>query len=517
MAFREVTVIQVKEALRRWLQGEGERPIARAAGISRGTARRYITAAQTLGVDRTGGEAQLTDALIGQVCELVRPSRPDGHGESWHALVAHEDDIKGWVKKGFTAAKIGILLRRRGVDVPERTVSRFCLERCGAGRRARTTVRVDDPPAGTECQVDFGRLGLVPDGTGKMRVCQALVFTACWSRHMFVWLSFSQSIEAVIEGFEQAWEYFGGVFPVVIPDSMKAIVDGADNVAPRLNDTFMEYAQSRGFAVDPARIRTPTDKPRVERVIHYVQHNFFAGETFMDLADARRRARAWCTETAGQRIHGTTCCRPLEAFGTGEQALLLPVPVVPFDIPVWTTPKVHRDFHVEVARALYSAPHHLLGHRVRARRDAVSVKLFFRGELVRVHPKKPPGQRSTNLDDLPKGTEVYATRDLETLKAMAAKEGPAVGAYAASLLDTPLPWTKMRQVYRLLGLVKKWGATRVDQACATALEAEAVNVSLVSRMLERAKEAAGPVDVAPPNVVQGRFARDAGEFKVVGR
>ena len=78
MAFREVSVIQVKEALRRWLQGAGERPIAHGAGLSRGSVRRYITAAQTLGVDRDGGEAQLTDELIGQICELVRPSRPDG-------------------------------------------------------------------------------------------------------------------------------------------------------------------------------------------------------------------------------------------------------------------------------------------------------------------------------------------------------------------------------------------------------------------------------------------------------
>jgi hypothetical protein len=75
----------------------------------------------------------------------------------------------------------------------------------------------------------------------------------------------------------------------------------------------------------------------------------------------------------------------------------------------------------------------------------------------------------------------------------------------------------MRQVYRLLGLVKKWGAERVEQACAKALEAEAVDVNLVSRMLERAKEAAEADSVAETNVVQGRFARDAAEFKVVGR
>ena len=233
MAYREVTVIQAKEALRRWLQGEGERPIARGAGLSRGTVRRYVSAAQVLGVERDGGEEQLTDALIGQVCELVRPSRPDGHGEAWRALLAEEEAIRDWVKGGLTVVKIGILLGRKGVDVPHRTLARFCVERCGAGRRSRTTVRVDDPPPGIELQVDFGRLGLAPTGDGANRVCWALIFTACFSRHMFVWPGFAQTTEAVIEGFEAAWRYFGGVFAVVIPDSMKAIVETADNTAPR--------------------------------------------------------------------------------------------------------------------------------------------------------------------------------------------------------------------------------------------------------------------------------------------
>ena len=46
----------------------------------------------------------------------------------------------------------------------------------------------------------------------------------------------------------------------------------------------------------------------------------------------------------------------------------------------------------------------------------------------------------------------------------------------------------MRQVYRLLGLVKKWGPSRVELACRRALDAEAIDVNLVSRMLERARE-----------------------------
>ncbi len=334
MAFREVSVVQVREALRRWLKGDGERPIAAAVGVDRKTARRYVTAAVELGVDRDGGEGQLTDELIGQVLERVRPRRPDGHGEAWRRLLAEEDRIKEWLKEDLTVVKVGVLLARRGVVVPHRTLARFAVERCGAGRRS-TTVRVDDPPPGVELQVDFGRLGLVADGE-RRRVCWA------------------------------AWLFFGGVFPVVIPDNMKSIVVKAETTAPRFNDVFLEYAQSRDFVVDAARVATPTDKPRVERTVPYVRNNFFAGETFIDLADVRARADRWCTHTAGVRIHGSTQCRPLEAFRAEEQPLLGCLPGAPFDVPRWSEPKVARDFHVEIDKALYSAPHHLLGRHVRA-------------------------------------------------------------------------------------------------------------------------------------------------------
>jgi transposase len=63
-------------------------------------------------------------------------------------------------------------------------------------------------------------------------------------------------LAVVIEGFEEAWRYFGGVFEVVIPDSMKAIVDKADDYDPRLNPVFLEYAQARGLTgitKDPQR------------------------------------------------------------------------------------------------------------------------------------------------------------------------------------------------------------------------------------------------------------------------
>jgi len=257
-------------------------------------------------------------------------------------------------------------------------------------------------------------------------------------------------------------------------------------------------------------------KPRVERTVQFVRNSLWAGETFVDLADGQRRAEQWCAQRAGMRIHGTTQCRPAELFAVAERPRLLPAPAEGYDVPIYVTAKVHRDHHIEVAKALYSVPGNLIGQRVAVRADRQLVRIFARGQLVKTHPRQPAGRRSTDPADLPDGTAVYALRDIDHLMRMATGHGPAIGTYAAALLDIPLPWTKMRQVYALLGLVKQWGAERVEAACTKALEAEAVNVGLIGRMLERGTENTS-IQVAPPaTVVTGRFTRDPSHFAVGG-
>ena len=291
--FREVSVIEVVEVLRCWLSGAGFRRVAGMAGVDRKTVRRYVGAAVAAGLDREGGVEQLTDELIGQVVAAVRPDRPQGHGAVWDALCAKHDRIEGWVKEGLTVVKIVDLLAREGVLVPQRTVHRYCQQRTEY-RGRRDTVPVADGEPGVECQIDFARIGMLFDSeAGRRRVVHALIFTAVYSRHMFVWLTFSQTLEAIIAGCEGAWRFFGGVFKALIPDNMKPIVAHADAVNPRFTVGWLEYAQARGFVTDPTRVASPQDKPRVERVVQYVRGNFFAGEQFVDLADAQARAQDW--------------------------------------------------------------------------------------------------------------------------------------------------------------------------------------------------------------------------------
>jgi hypothetical protein len=512
MAFREVDVVEVREVLRGWLAGGGLRTAAERAGVDRKTARRYVLAAQAAGLARDAGVSALTDELLGAVINTVRPTRPNGHGVAWELLLARRSDIQRWVDEDLSIVKIEVLLNRSGTAVPYRTLHRFAVQECGFRSRG-TTVRVLDGDPGMECQIDFGQMGLLTDTvTGRRRKVHALIFTAVLSRHMFVHLSYSQTLAEVIAGCEAAWAFFGGVFKVLIPDNLTPVVTDADPVNPRFSVGWLDYSQHVGFVTDPARVRSPQDKPRVERAVQYVRGNFFAGETFQDLPQAQADATLWCARTAGMRIHGTTAARPLEAFNELERAVLLPVPPR-YDVPVLRSVKVHRDHHIEICKALYSVPGDYIGRTLDARADSELVKLFYRGQLIKVHPRQPAGGRWTDPHDLPAERSGYAMRDLDRLRATAAGHGVNIGIYAARLLDDPLPWTRMRAVYRLLGLVRRYGPGPVDTACGTALDLDVVSVAKIDAMLVKALERTTPTLPAAAGHPAGRFARDPNEFR----
>ena len=49
----------------------------------------------------------------------------------------------------------------------------------------------------------------------------------------------SQTLDAVIEGLEEAWSFFGGVPRYLVVDNFPAAVAGADALHPRLTRGFL--------------------------------------------------------------------------------------------------------------------------------------------------------------------------------------------------------------------------------------------------------------------------------------
>ena len=509
-------MIDVKEVLRRWAAGHSNRKIARETGTDRGTATRYITVAEQLSLPR---DRELSEAEIHEVAQRVQTRPLPDPSEERKAVAEHKQHIVDWLgkKRPLRLSKIHTLLvRDHGLVASYDTLRRYAMEELDWQKR-EPTILLEDPPAGQEAQVDFGKMGMMLDSTtGRTRALWVLIVTLSFSRYQFVWPTFVQTTEAVCEGLDRAWLFFGAMAKTILPDNMSSVIRKADALNPTLVASFLDYAQARGIFVDPARVRSPKDKPRVENQVAYVRESWWDGETFTGLDDAQRSAEHWSREIAGLRVHGTTRKVPREAFEETEKSAMLAPPTEPFDVPLWAEhAKVHPDHHVQVARALYSVPTLYLRKEVRVRADKTTVKIYFGTELIKLHPRKPPGGRSTDTNDYPIGKAVYALRSVDGLVAKAKDKGSHIGIYAERLLGGPLPWTRMRQAYALLGLCDKYGDRRVEAVCQSALAFDVVDVTRITRMLKRATKPASPThpDSKVVQLALPRFARPEQHFK----
>ena len=512
MAYREVPRMEIGEVIRRWQAGHSRRQIAASTGLSRDTVAKYLAAAMSEGIAQEGpvpSEEQLSRlAAMGRVGPRQAAKPSDDLLEPW------ADQIYQWITADrLQMTRIHELLAARGCGVTYQSLRRFIIKRSWS-KPSKTTVRMEDTPPGEVAEADFGRLGLIGDpGTGRRKLVWAMLIVLCHSRHCFLWPMHFQKLPDVIAGLEAAWAFFGGMPRYLVVDNFPAAVAGPDPLHPRLSRGFLEYAQQRGFFVDPARVRHPRDKPKVERGVPYARERFFKGASFDGLAHLRAEAPRWCLQVAGRRIHGTTRRQPLLVFQEEERHTLLPWDGVPYEIADWRTLKVHPDHHVQCQLALYSVPSAACppGQKVEVRLDSKLVRIYHKGRLIKVHQRQPEGGRSTDAADYPDTVSRYTTRVPDHIKSEAAKLGPAVDQFAQRLLGGPLPWSKIRQGHKLLRLGERYTPQRLDAACRRALEVDLIDVRRLERILVQALEEE-TLPQLPLPAPAGRFARPGSVF-----
>jgi len=244
-------------------------------------------------------------------------------------------------------------------------------------------------------------------------------------------------------------------------------------------------------------VRMPEHKGKVEQGgVHYVTRNCLAGRAFRDVHDANGHALRWCVETAGQRVHGTIKQQPLVLFETVERAALLPLPPTPWAPVTWKQAKLHPDCHVVFNGAYYSAPFRLVGQRLWVRGTATLVQLFHAHVLVASHLSARPGQRRTCVEHLPPDKVHFLLQTPAWCQQRATEIGPTCAAFIATLLgDRPLD--RLRSAQGVLRLAPRYGAPRLEAACARATAVGEYRYQTVKTILVSGLDRQPLLDLAP--------------------
>ena len=247
-------------------------------------------------------------------------------------------------------------------------------------------VRFDTLP-GEQAQVDFGTFAY-EDGLGRHRI-YAFVMVLSWSRALYVEFVEKCDLVTLLRCHVHAFEAFGGVPRTILYDNLKAVVQGRNDSKVVWNAKFADFALLAGFIPRACRPYRAQTKGKVERAIGYVRQNFWVGLKFADPDDLNAQARAWCADTANQRIHSTTKARPCDLIASEG---LLPMPDHRYmSMFVSRDRKVSRDGFVSFDGSRYGVPWLYAGKTVQVREIGHYVEIMVGSTRVALHSKAKPG------------------------------------------------------------------------------------------------------------------------------
>lgn len=476
---RRFEMHQYRHVLSRMRLGESDRQIDATGLMGRRTAaklRKKAGKAGWLDPDKPlPTEAELFEALN-------RPRTAQARARS--SLEAHRAQIERWVEDHISGVLIHRTLKQRfGYAGSYSSVRRFIQGLTETTPRATMVLQFDP---GEAAQVDFGAGPEIVDvHTGEVFKTWYFVMTLCWSRHQYVELVRDQSVQTWLGCHRRAFEHFNGVPGKVIIDNPKCAIVRACYYDPQVQRAYGDYAEGYGFLISPCPVADPKKKGRVESGVKYVKNSFGPLREFRSLADANAQLMTWVMGEAGNRCHGTTRQVPLTRFAEFERHVLKPLPATPPECASWSQAKLHGDCHIQFDKAYYSAPWQRIGEKLDIRATETTVRIYHQHELIAVHARASrPGEHRSVDDHLPPAHQAWKMRDPQWCLKQAKAIGPnCLGLIEVLFADRVLD--RLRAAQGVIRLGTRYGAARLEAACARALAFNNITYRSVRVILEK--------------------------------
>lgn len=501
---------EVVETIYQWHKGMKVLHISRSLGLDRKTIRKYVGMARSIGITQ-GGELPDEQDLVGKLKGLT-DSGSSYDSPALDLVGRYKDEIEEWLKdKEMTGKQVWRLLREtHGIEVGYTTVKRYLRKEFSFGRPA-VTVRMETPP-GEEAQVDFGSAGLMYDKEAqRKRRAWAFIMTLSSSRHKFVRFVFRQDIDTWLGCHERAFSFYGGVPKRIILDNLKSGVVKPDIYDPTINRAYADMERHYGFVADPAKVKMPEHKGKVERAVPTIRKHLLAGRTFNDITEANERALHWCKEEIGMEIHGTTKKRPYPAFLSEEKPHLASLPETPFERPLWKECTVHPDHHIVFEKSYYSLPTRFIGNKVWAKGTTKTVEIFLDHERIKMHPRSStPGRWVTDHTDYPPNKLAFLLSTPTWCRKKAAEFGPCTEALITAILKENAI-RNLRKAQAILRLAEKHSGD-IERVSERALDYGNTRYRAIKTMLENNLVPTPELHTAPLSDLGRKFLRNPSYF-----
>ena len=347
-------------------------------------------------------------------------------------------------------------------------------------------------------------LPVVDPRTGTTHTAQVFVAILGYSNLTFVALHPDQTRASWIAGHRAAFEYFGGVPRLVVPDNPKPLVlDTHHDVV--LDPSYQEMAGHDHVGIVPARVRKPRDKSKVEGHVLITERAILAPlrhERLHGWGRAQERVAA-LTDALNTRPFQALAGSRRTLFEADERGALQSLPPTPYVYGEWRFGlTVGRDYHIHLQHAAYSVPWRLVGDVVDARLTSLTVEIFHQHQLVATHPRATRrGQYATRDAHLPPHhAAVRQGWSPAYFQNRAAAIGPETRRLVTTLLERAV---QPEQVYTrcrgLLRLAETYGAAVLEQAAQRAHQTEGRTVRAVEAFCVSLQTAPAPRPAGAPH------------------
>ena len=441
MGYRRVNAETLHSILQRLRAGDSRRRIAASLGLDRKTVNQYVAGIEEVVVPHGLGYQETLLLLGGLLSENRKPKPAHAALEPWEAeirsLIGGSKEERRDPMKAKTAWQV--ISRRHELEgkTSYETFKRFVRDRGLAAPPLEAVARLESEPA-EETQVDYGKMGTRQVET-RRRVVYAFCGKLCASRLPYIQYCTSQDAFSFALSFSTMLDFYGGSTKRVNLDNLKSGVITPDIYDPTINRTFAEACEHYGVLVDPARVASPKQKGKVERMVPEARELYKrldALYTQATLEELNEHARLWCLQEYGGKRHGTTGISPRQAFEEIEKPLLKPLPDQPFVPATWRTAKVHPDQFIQSGGKYYGLPASYIGKQVEVRITSSLVTIHHEYKVVRTYAVSTK-RRMYLKEDFPEYAQPFVPGSYASfLCAKAQRLGSQVEHYIRSMLET---------------------------------------------------------------------------------